>query len=215
MRIIDGTAPTATSNPKNGSSSNVHLRNLFWRNICQRSSIYTSCPGTVPCRSPSALRCHTTTQLVRSSTTGTDMLMKHSCCASGYYCGTASPNVIGCCANGQTCAGAIGGATTLYPVVVTVTSYYTGGGAVAPGGYYTITTTVYNTPATTPYVTATTTSINLIQGYCSTLTANGPGLPTVRQGSCGEILVVSKAASSTVLWSATALAVLLCILISM
>jgi hypothetical protein len=28
--------------------------------------------------------------------------------------------------------------------------------------------------------------------YCSTLTMNGPGLPTTRQGDCGTILVVNE-----------------------
>lgn len=30
-------------------------------------------------------------------------------------------------------------------------------------------------------------------GYCSTLIADGPGLPTTRAGDCGTILVVSGA----------------------
>lgn len=32
-------------------------------------------------------------------------------------------------------------------------------------------------------------------GYCSTLYAVGPGLPTTRQGSCGTILVTSGGGS--------------------
>lgn len=65
----------------------------------------------------------------------------------------------------------------------------------APGGYMTTTTTVVygGQPAAAQGTTA--------GEYCSTLTANGAGLPTVRSGECGQVLVVAAgAARHTVGW---------------
>lgn len=70
-----------------------------------------------------------------------------------------------------------------------------------------VTTTAYYTPLTTTYYTSPqrqhtqTTTTTLPAGfipvaaggyYCSTLYAQGPGLPTTRQGDCGNILVESS-----------------------
>lgn len=55
------------------------------------------------------------------------------------------------------------------------------------------TTVATQQQATTEYLQQTTQGV-YDQGYCSTLYAHGAGLPTTREGTCGTILVESKAA---------------------
>ncbi|KAK5013289.1 hypothetical protein LTR39_003717 [Cryomyces antarcticus] len=115
------------------------------------------------------------------------------CCPSGQYGALASNGVVGCCLNGQTCTGAINGGPTTYlqpattyyqpyytpTTVIAVTTVVGGGGVVVPQA-----TTVYQQGnPTTQY-----------NGYCSTLRASGPNLPTTGQGQCGTILIIAGAA---------------------
>ncbi|KAF2089369.1 hypothetical protein K490DRAFT_54982 [Saccharata proteae CBS 121410] len=96
------------------------------------------------------------------------------CCPSGHTCQYFSTTqVCGCCPAGSDCSGTVS-AAQVTTVTVTVTAYQT----VAQQ------TTEY--PA---YVQPATTTEGYYNGYCSTLIANGPGLPTTREGSCGTILV--------------------------
>ncbi|CAI6326119.1 unnamed protein product [Periconia digitata] len=92
------------------------------------------------------------------------------CCPSGYTCvQPANQNsILGCCPAGGSCAGSVNVAS-----VETVTVQ------VQPATQQT-TVAVYNQP---PQATAA--------GFCATLTMDGPGLPTVTQGSCGTILIVN------------------------
>ncbi|KAJ9635255.1 hypothetical protein H2199_008743 [Coniosporium tulheliwenetii] len=104
------------------------------------------------------------------------------CCAAGYACAMAANNVA-CCPAGQQCQGVV--AAAVQTVTVTVNNY--------------VPTTVYNQPtnvvvAGVPVVYTTQNPGNIVYaGYCSTLIANGPGLPTTRAGDCGTILVVNGA----------------------
>ncbi|KAK5130715.1 hypothetical protein LTR08_001745 [Meristemomyces frigidus] len=119
------------------------------------------------------------------------------CCPSANTCAWSNSQVA-CCPSGQTCAGSVGGvggyqASTYYqtsaPTVTTEyvqqSTYYTpatttvtnGGGVVVPAGYTQVTTV-----QTQQYVTG---------GYCSTLVANGPNLPTTAAGDCGTVLVIA------------------------
>ncbi|EME84359.1 uncharacterized protein MYCFIDRAFT_210858 [Pseudocercospora fijiensis CIRAD86] len=102
------------------------------------------------------------------------------CCPSGNYCQWAN-SVVACCPNGKTCSGSVQAPTTTY---------------------YQEASTIYQHPGTTVYVAGgggivTTQSPVTVQtvgyaggGYCSTLVAVGPGLPTTGSGSCGTILIV-------------------------
>ncbi|CAK3880223.1 Hypothetical predicted protein [Lecanosticta acicola] len=92
------------------------------------------------------------------------------CCAANNYCAWAN-SVVACCPNGETCSGSPEGAGEAQPSATTVA----GGGYVAPA------TTVYNSPS----------AAGGYAGYCSTLTAVGPGLPTTQAGQCGTILIVA------------------------
>jgi hypothetical protein len=53
--------------------------------------------------------------------------------------------------------------------------------------------------------TPTTKTINY-NGYCSTIFANGPNLPTTAQGVCGTILVLNEANGKGVGWRIWSLA---------
>ncbi|KAF2812245.1 uncharacterized protein BDZ99DRAFT_486869 [Mytilinidion resinicola] len=103
------------------------------------------------------------------------------CCPTSYTCAlpSSSSGIIGCCPPNTSCGGAVNAAA-----VTTIT----------------VQNVVTNTPVnyqSTVYVQAYTTTEaaggNIYNGYCSTLTENGPGLPTTRQGGCGTILIVNGA----------------------
>lgn len=105
------------------------------------------------------------------------------CCPNSYTC-AAPPNsngLIGCCPTGNSCGGVVN-----VQSVTTITlqaSQQTDVVYVQPPP---TTAVVYANPQSTdtgPY-----------KGFCSTLTANGPGLPTTTEGDCGTILIVSGAA---------------------
>lgn len=94
--------------------------------------------------------------------------------------------MVACCPNGKTCSGSVqggGGAATSTYYQPSTTTAYAGGGYVAPAGT-TIQTGGYN-------------------GYCSTLIAVGPGLPTTEQGECGTILIAEAEAiqAAVIKWS--------------
>ncbi|KAF2493566.1 hypothetical protein BU16DRAFT_528842 [Lophium mytilinum] len=103
------------------------------------------------------------------------------CCPTTYTCAvpSSSSGLIGCCPPNTSCSGAVNAAAvttiTVQNVVTTPVNYQS---------------TVYVQAYTTTQAAA---AGNIYNGYCSTLTANGPGLPTERQGSCGTILVVNAA----------------------
>ena len=130
-----------------------------------------------------------------------------SCCPVGNYCAYASDKTVGCCPYGETCNGIIGGGvvqttwaqTTWVPSTVwtttaipTTTVY---GGIVVPG---VVSTQPWHPGTTTQYVVPQTTVVQTQQslysggGYCSTLYADGAGLPTTRPGTCGTILVMNR-----------------------
>jgi hypothetical protein len=88
--------------------------------------------------------------------------------------------VVGCCPEGKTCSGAVQGwyqSTTVYQPPATTVVVAGGGGIVT--NYQ---AQPQNTKPEGQY------------GYCSTLTAVGPGLPTTQPGACGTILVVEAEA---------------------
>lgn len=92
-----------------------------------------------------------------------------------------------CCPHGQTCTG-----------------YSSGDGAYQPSSYYAPPeqstvyyhpTSQYVPPATTVYaagggVYQESQPAQGYGGYCSTYYAEGPNLPTTRQGECGTVLVI-------------------------
>lgn len=122
------------------------------------------------------------------------------CCAAGCSCYQLANGVIGCCPDGQSCSGSVDTAAVStvtvyasYPVTTTVTSPNTVVVAGAPPA-----TTVVTSNVDTVVVAGATTSVSesVIAaggGYCSTLYADGPNLPTTRAGDCGTILVVNDA----------------------
>jgi len=81
--------------------------------------------------------------------------------------------------------------STLYVTTAVPTTTVYGGIYVTEGVATTVAT---QQQATTEYLQQTTTQGVYDQGYCSTLYAHGAGLPTTREGTCGTILVESKAA---------------------
>ena len=115
------------------------------------------------------------------------------CCPNTYTCATipSSPGLIGCCPSGSTCSGSVNAAA-----ITTVTVRELETSTLAPV-YVAQTSVVYVQATTTvqPVYVAQTTAVVVEGGgpYCSTLTENGPGLPTTRPGSCGTILIVSGA----------------------
>lgn len=130
---------------------------------------------------------------------GFSLTEAYSCCASGYSCSMLSNGVVGCCPSGSTCEGTVNAAQI---TTVTVTQY--------------LTTTQYSQPPTTVvqigsmttstvvpgiYVSVSTTNPPIVyNGYCSTLVANGPDLPTTAQGTCGTILIISRANMQPIGW---------------
>lgn len=122
--------------------------------------------------------------------------MRLRCCAAQYSCQQLSGGVVGCCPYGGTCSGpapAVISTVTVYqsyPVTTTMVQVqpttpiatYTEPTAVVVAGATTTTTTPIYTP----------TPVEVGGGYCSTLYAKGPNLPTTAAGQCGTILVVSE-----------------------
>ncbi|EOD46574.1 hypothetical protein UCRNP2_6677 [Neofusicoccum parvum UCRNP2] len=108
------------------------------------------------------------------------------CCATDHTCQyLSSSSVVGCCPAGQTCSGGVSAqqiTTVTVTVIQTQTQYVQGQGTTVYGG------PAYVQPTTTAYVGAQGGG-NVYAGYCSTLIADGPGLPTTRAGDCGTILV--------------------------
>ncbi|KAJ8609938.1 hypothetical protein MRB53_038876 [Persea americana] len=99
----------------------------------------------------------------------------------------------GCCPNGQSCNGAVGAPpSTWQPSTTNYGTYVTTVLVPVP---VTVPVTVPAAQPTTQttYYTPTTTTNNGYNGYCSTLTVQGNGLPTTRAGQCGTILVISEA----------------------
>ncbi|KAF2151071.1 hypothetical protein K461DRAFT_269359 [Myriangium duriaei CBS 260.36] len=128
------------------------------------------------------------------------------CCPSGTYCGWANGQV-GCCTNGQSCSGQIAGGGQWQPSSTTTTTWYQPPPpppqptpCVVCAGQQ---TTVYVQPSTVTVQPSTVTvqpgyipgkqTTTVINGFCSTQTAHGPGLPTTARGGCGTILVVASA----------------------
>lgn len=99
---------------------------------------------------------------------------------------TALPEYCDSCPAPTTTTSTVGPAFVYTTVVVTA---YT---------YPSTTTTCTTTSTTTVYYqTQTQTQVKSVgNGYCSTLYANGPGLPTARQGSCGLIWVEEASAGA-------------------
>jgi len=107
-----------------------------------------------------------------------------------------SNGVVGCCPSGSQCGGTVNPAqiTTITEYLTTTTQY-----PQAPSTNVQIgskTTTVL--PGI--ILTQCTTTPIVYNGYCSTLTANGPGLPTTAQGKCGTILVINRADVRSMGW---------------
>ncbi|KAF2003609.1 hypothetical protein P154DRAFT_78823 [Amniculicola lignicola CBS 123094] len=99
------------------------------------------------------------------------------CCTNNYVC-VAPANaggLIGCCPSGSTCGGTINVAS-----ITTVTVQVQQQTSVV---YVQPQPTVVNAPS------------QVFNGYCSTLTMKGRGLPTTAQGACGTILIVNGAAN--------------------
>ncbi|KAF1984289.1 hypothetical protein K402DRAFT_148243 [Aulographum hederae CBS 113979] len=110
------------------------------------------------------------------------------CCPTGDTCHMLSNSLVGCCPSGASCGGQINAAQ-----ITTVTVY----AQQNPTTVYQQPTTVYAGGGGGVYVAPTTEVVsqqggggNVYNGYCSTLVADGPGLPTERAGECGTILVV-------------------------
>ena len=96
-----------------------------------------------------------------------------------------------CCAAGQTCTGYSSGDDTYQ-----ASSYYAPYQPSVSTGYYQP-TSQYVPPATTVYaaggggyVAQSSQPPAYYGGYCSTYYAEGPNLPTTRQGECGTVLVI-------------------------
>lgn len=93
-----------------------------------------------------------------------------------------------CCASGQTCTGWSSGDDTYQP-----SSYYH---PPEQSTVYYQPTSYYNPPATTVYAAGggyngyDNSQPAVYDGYCSTYYAQGPNLPTTRQGECGTVLVI-------------------------
>ncbi|KAK8195510.1 hypothetical protein IWZ00DRAFT_221555 [Phyllosticta capitalensis] len=125
------------------------------------------------------------------------------CCPQGNTCQyIAQSGVCGCCPSGSTCSGHVDQSqikTVTVTVYQTQTQYVGGqpntvccGGAVGGGTYYTTTQpNAYVGAGGGGYLGNN--GGNQYNGYCSTLYAEGPGLPTTREGACGTILVVNDA----------------------
>ncbi|KAK7533744.1 uncharacterized protein J3D65DRAFT_631188 [Phyllosticta citribraziliensis] len=124
------------------------------------------------------------------------------CCPSSHTCQFIQQSgVCGCCPSGSTCSGHVD-QSQIKTVTVTVyqtQTQYVGnqpntvccGGAVGGGTYYTTTQPNAYVGAGGGYLGNN--GGNQYNGYCSTMYAEGPGLPTTREGACGTILIVNDA----------------------
>ncbi|KAF2403658.1 hypothetical protein EJ06DRAFT_466237, partial [Trichodelitschia bisporula] len=104
------------------------------------------------------------------------------CCPTSNTCALLTPSLVGCCPVGSSCSGTPAGAISTVTVTVTQTQWAQGP------------TVVINNQVTTrpvPVVPVPPGPTTTFKGFCSTLVASGPGLPAVRQGWCGSILVVN------------------------
>ncbi|KAF2258021.1 hypothetical protein CC78DRAFT_151290 [Lojkania enalia] len=118
------------------------------------------------------------------------------CCPALYTCSSPEDwgGVIGCCPAGSSCAGfgSVASVTTItVQAALQTTEVYippecnTAPGNPAPNS------DCYNNP----YPTENQVYQN---GFCSTLTMSGPGLPTTAQGDCGVILIVNHGSTNFV-----------------
>ncbi|KAK7546321.1 hypothetical protein IWX49DRAFT_114649 [Phyllosticta citricarpa] len=125
------------------------------------------------------------------------------CCPTSHTCQFVQQSgVCGCCPSGSTCSGHVD-QSQIKTVTVTVyqtQTQYVGnqpntvccGGAVGGGTYYTTTQpNAYVGAGGGGYLGNN--GGNQYNGYCSTMYAEGPGLPTTREGACGTILIVNDA----------------------
>jgi len=117
----------------------------------------------------------------------------YRCCPTGNTCSLLSNSLVGCCPTDTTCSGSVA-ANQVTTVTVyqqnTVTQYQQPTTVIAGGGG------VYVYPTTTTPAATVNGGGIVYNGYCSTLYADGPGLPTTRAGQCGTILVVQAGADS-------------------
>ncbi|PNS20286.1 hypothetical protein CAC42_5736 [Sphaceloma murrayae] len=133
------------------------------------------------------------------------------CCPSGTTCGWGG-GAVGCCSHGQQCYGQPGAAIQQEPRSwVATSSYYPQRTECYNDCDKTtvlvpVATTVVQQPTVT-FLQSTTTGVvgvgvpfttnirtaTVVQGFCSTQVASGPGLPTTAQGDCGTILIVAGA----------------------
>lgn len=131
------------------------------------------------------------------------------CCPSGNTCSWLSNSVVGCCPDGSTCGGTVNAAqieTVTVTEYLTTTQYQQVGSTVVEVGGQTTTTVVPGIYVTETQTTTGTSRNNIVyNGYCSTMIANGPNLPTTAQGGCGTILVISAADVRPVGWRLPAL----------
>ena len=141
----------------------------------------------------------------------------HRCCPSGHTCGFTAANAVGCCPQGTTC----GNNHEPVPQAITTTAAIAVAGApivVADDGQYnehhhepdpaailvaseTIVAAIPTTLQTiaalvtdtvfTPLETIVPAAVAEVGEFCSTIIAEGPGLPTTIPGVCGTVLVTS------------------------
>jgi hypothetical protein len=129
---------------------------------------------------------------------GLPLTDSYRCCASGYSCSMLSNGVVGCCPSGSQCGGTVNAAQI---TTVTVTQYLTT--TQYPQTPSTVVQVGSKTTTVLPgiYVTTSTTNPSIAyNGYCSTLIAHGPDLPTTAQGVCGPILVINRADVRSMGW---------------
>jgi hypothetical protein len=110
-----------------------------------------------------------------------------------------SNGVVGCCPSGSQCRGTVNAAqitTVTVTQYLTTTQYPQAPSTVVQVGSKTTTTVLPGI-----YVTASTTTSSIAyHGYCSTLIAQGPNLPTTAQGVCGPILLINRADMRSMGW---------------
>jgi hypothetical protein len=129
-----------------------------------------------------------------------------SCCPSGNVCSWSNAQVA-CCPSGCTCSGweAVNGYSATSYYQQPTSTYYQ-----PQSTYYQPTSTVIigggvvtqQAGPTTVYTQQQPTTQQYYGQYCSTLTQNGPHLPTTAAGECGTILIVapSEAARYAMGW---------------